>query len=80
MAKNFDIDKLVFDGNTIHYRNVYVDELGTIIRVGIDEECEKYIVEGSSIDDMFGCYVPKDVFNEYDDNELEVYVKENYYD
>ena len=80
MKKNIKIEAFAHNGNEIHYRWVWIDELGEEVRVGIDEEYCTYIEEGSYCDDMFACYIPKDVFNEYSDNELKYYVETNFYD
>ena len=73
------IDSFIHNGNEIHYRWVYVEELGEEVRVGIDEEYDKFMSKDSCLDDLFSCYVPKDVLENYDDKELMEYVKTNMY-
>jgi hypothetical protein len=73
------INSFIDNGNEIHYRWVYVEELGEEVRVGIDEEYDKFMSKDSCLDDLFSCYVPKDVFENYDYNELMEYVETNMY-
>lgn len=63
----------------VHFREVFVEELNGNVWVGNEKEYEKFI-EGTPLDDEFSCYVPDDVFNWYGDQELQEYVRENFYD
>jgi hypothetical protein len=73
------INSFIDNGNEIHYRWVYVEELGEEVRVGIDEEYDKFMSKDSCLDDLFSCYVPKDVFENYDYKELMEYIETNMY-
>jgi len=73
------INSFIDNGNEIHYRWVYVEELGEDVLVGIDEEYDKFMSDNSYLDNLFSCYVPKDVFENYNYKELKEYVKTNIY-
>ena len=63
----------------VHFREVFVKELNGNVWVGSEKEWGEFI-KGTPLDDEFSCYVPDDVFNGYDDQELQEYVNENFYD
>ena len=49
---------MMIDGNNILYRNVFIKELNTEVKVTTEEVFEAHIEEGSPDDDKFYCYVP----------------------
>lgn len=75
-----NIESFMHHGNEIHYRWVYVDELGEEVRVGIEDEYERYLSDDMYVDDMFSCYIPRDVFESYSDGQLRDYIERDFYD
>jgi hypothetical protein len=73
---NIDIGNI---NANVHFREVFVEELNGNVWVGSEKEWGEFI-KGTPLDDEFSCYVPDDVFNWYDDQELQDYVNENFYD
>ena len=73
---NIDIGSI---NANVHFREVFVEELDGNVWVGNEKEYEKFI-EDTPLDDEFSCYVPDDIFNWYGDQELQEYVRENFYD
>ena len=69
---------MMIDGTNILYRNVFIKELNTEVRITTEEIFDAHIKEGSSDDDKFYCYVPADEFFKFNDQEFENYVNKNF--
>ena len=69
---------MMIDGSNILYRNVFVKELGTEVKVTSEEVFETHIEEGSPDDDKFYCYVPAEEFFKLNDNDFENYVNKHF--
>lgn len=69
---------MMIDGTNILYRNVFIKELNTEVKITTEEDFEAHIEEGSSDDDKFYCYVPAEEFFKLNDQEFENYVNKNF--
>ena len=69
---------MMIDGSNILYRNVFVKELETEVKVTSEEVFETHIEEGSPDDNKFYCYVPAEEFFKLNDNDFENYVNEHF--
>lgn len=62
----------------IPYRSVHVHNVQQEVYVTTEDVYTRYINEGDAIDSKFYCYVPTEIFMNYDEKELEDYVNSNY--
>lgn len=69
---------MMIDGTNILYRNVFIKELNTEVKITTEEDFEAHIEEGSSDDDKFYCYVPAEEFFKLNDQEFENYINKNF--
>lgn len=69
---------MIIDGNNILYRNVFIKELNTEVKVTTEEVFEAHIEEGIPDDDKFYCYVPAEEFFKLNDIDFEKYVNKNF--
>ena len=69
---------MMIDGSNILYRNVFIKELNTEVKVTSEEVFETHIEEGSPDDNKFYCYVPAEEFFNLNDKDFEKYVNKNF--
>ena len=79
-----EIQSIRHNGNEIHYRWVYSHVVGTDIRfplwmVGIQDEYDRFLSNDRHSAGMLSCYVPRDVFETYEDEELKKYALKKMY-
>lgn len=75
---NQTIQSMMLGGDSIKYREVYVRDLASMVKVTTEEVQSTYIQEGDMYDDLFYCYVPEDEFTELNDRDFEDYINKNF--
>lgn len=73
------MDSITINGYLIHFRSVYMYHLADTILVGSQEDKDRYIIDGTKVDDLFACYVAEDILANYSDEELRTYIEQEFY-
>lgn len=70
---------MMHDGSNILYRNVFIKELNTEVKVTTEEVFSSHIIdEGCADDNKFYCYVPTEKFFNLNDADFEKYVNKKF--
>lgn len=73
------MESITINGDLIHFRSVYLHHLADTILVGSQEDKDRYIIDGSKVDDLFACYVAEDILANYSDEQLRTYIEQEFY-